>query len=144
MHIYPSESRSMSANMAHSCYGCGPNSCSISLAISMLFCEIWRARIAKIWSNPSPTSCSSWRSVSTPHRAEFSLLASWLSRSLRCGGGDDDTFTGWQLLVLLLVAVVMGEDLSSECSAVEGFTLITYHQTQVMLTRIIAYHSLRA
>lgn len=106
------------------CYGCGPNSCSISRAISMLFCEMWRARIANIWSNPSPTSCSSCRSVSTPHRAEFSLFASWLSRSLRCGGGDDETFTSCEelLLELLLVAADV-EDLSSVCTALASFPL---------------------
>ena len=98
-------------------YGCGPNSCSISRAISMLFCEMCSALIANIWSNPSPTSCSSCRSVSTPHRAKFSLFASWLSRSRRCGGGDDDTLTSCELLLLVM------QDLSSACTAVDGFPL---------------------
>lgn len=108
-------------NTAQSFYGCGPNSCSISRAISMLFCEIWRARIANIWSNPSPTSCSSWRCVSAPQRAEFSLFASWFSRSLRCGGGDEETLTGWQLPPADVVATM--ENLSSVWAGPDSFPL---------------------
>lgn len=69
-------------------WGCGTNSWRISRAISMLFCEMWSARSANIWSKPSATNCSTWRSVKLSHRAEFSLLLSWFSRSLsfRAGG----------------------------------------------------------
>ena len=80
--------------------------------------------MANIWSNPSPTSCSSCRSVSMPHRAEFSLLASWLSRSRRCGGGDDETLTSCEELLLLAeLLVVTDEDLSSACIALASFPL---------------------
>jgi len=109
-------------------YWWGTNSCKISRAISMLFCEMCNALIAKIWSNPSPTSCSTWRSVSAQHRAEFSLLLSWFSRRRRCGGGDAETFAA------------IGNTLSSAWIAVdllENKTIKPQINTRVLMKRMV-------